>query len=151
MRGVDFTASSLHINRVRPTGFLGHLMSTTNEWPAHFPPQCPPADAADLSNTVFYLVEHNPPTAEDFRSARERDTFIGKPECERASLSCGLTREYILRLKDSIPRLKSMLVATSDLKAEHGKIKPTGRPGHHSMWLCAVALASAPTLFQVEQ
>lgn len=125
-------------------------MSTT-VWPTHFPSHCPPSDAADLSHTVLYLVTSDPPTADDFVSALERNWFVGKPDCERASLSCGITLEYIQQLRESVPRLRQMLIVESQLDASHGKIKPTGKPGHHSMWLLAVALQRAPTLFRVKQ
>ena len=119
------------------------------EWPSHFPANCPPVDAIDLEHTIFYLVEHDPPDQKDFLSAKERNTFAGKPECERASLSCGLTRSYIDQLKESVPRLRPMRVAESTLNSEHGKIKPTGKPGHHSVWLRAAALISATSIFRV--
>ena len=124
---------------------------TSTEWPNHFPQNCPPADADDLAHAVLYLVEGNPPTAEDFLSACERNQFVGKPECERASLSCGLTEKYIMQLKEAVPRLRTMHIAKADLIAGHGKIKPTGKPGHHSMWLYAGALKTAPSLFRVVQ
>ena len=98
---------------------------------------------------MLYLVKNNPPTSADFLSASQRGTFVGKPECLRASLSCGLTRSYIRQLQANIPNLRSMHVAESVLHSEHGKIQQTGKPGHYSMWLRRVALAKAPTLFRV--
>lgn len=44
-----------------------------------------------------------------------------------------------------------LLIAQALLHAEHGKLKPTGKPGHHSMWLRAAALGMAPSLFEVIQ
>ena len=124
-------------------------MSTPPEWPQHFPANCPPEDALDLTGTVWYLVAHDPPKPEDFRSATERNAFVGKPECERASLSCGRTHEYIASLRNAIPRLRTMHVACAESNSNHGKIKATGKPGHHSMWLTAAALRDAPTRFRV--
>lgn len=127
-------------------------MSTQNQsavWPHHFPANCPPTDARDLSDTTYYLVENNPPVAADFRSALEKGWFKTQPQCERASLSCGLSEPYILQLRKAIPRLSNHLVSTSTLTKDDGKIKQTGKPGHHSMWLCDLVLNNAPKLFKV--
>lgn len=121
----------------------------TGEWPPHFPIGCPPRDAAELSGNVLYLVRSNPPAAEDFLSAAERGAFPDAPACERAALSCGLTRDYIERLRRSVPRLRAMHVARASLQAHHGKLKQTMKPGHHSMWLRTAALRAAPRLFEV--
>ncbi len=126
-------------------------IETHPEWPEHFPPGCPPADARDLADPVLYLVSSNPPVAKDFESAAQRGAFPGAPACERAALSCGLTLTYIAALRKSVPRLRSMMIAQALLHAEHGKLKPTGKPGHHSMWLRAAALGMAPSLFEVIQ
>lgn len=53
---------------------------TPKEWPDHFPPGCPPADAHDLSGIVYMLVATDPPTPEDMECAIDRKSFIGKPE-----------------------------------------------------------------------
>ena len=47
--------------------------SEMEEWPRHFPDHCPPAAASDLSGEVLYLVKSDPPVAEDFLSASERN------------------------------------------------------------------------------
>lgn len=119
------------------------------EWPRHFPPGCPPTDAHDLAGLVLYLVGSSPPTSEDFESAAERGAFPDAPDCHRAALSCGLTLDYITKLRDDVPRLRSKMIAQANLQPEHGKLKQTGKPGHHSMWLRAAALSSAPALFEV--
>lgn len=132
---------------------LGNASGTTapgaSQWPSHFPACCPPADADDLGGPVFLLVATDPPTAPDLESAKERDTFKGKDECRRASLSCGVTLEYITELRDNSPRLKYHLIASARLTAADGKIKQVGSPGHHSMWLRRASLQNGTTLFQV--
>lgn len=126
-------------------------MDISPEWPAHFPPGCPPADARDLDGPVLYLVSSNPPVAKDFESAAQRGAYPGAPACERAALSCGLTLDYITTLRKAVPRLRPMMIAQALLGAECGKLKQTGKPGHHSMWLRAAALERAPSLFKVIQ
>ncbi len=115
------------------------------EWPEHFPRGCPPTDALDLEHRVYYLVATSVPTAKDMECAIERNTHVGRPECLRASLSCGLDAAHVEEMR-KYPRLKRHLLAYADLKPEHGKIKQTGAPGHHSMWLRAVVLPTAHTL-----
>lgn len=119
-----------------------------NEWPAHFPADCPPAASSPLDGRVFYLVGSSPPVAEDFESALERDAFRDEPACQRAALSCGLTLEYVLALR-KFPRLKKHHVASATLRPEQGRIQATRGRGHHSMWLRADALRAAPSLFEV--
>ena len=52
-------------------------------------------------------------------------------------------------LRANSKRLRNHLVAKAELKAEHGKIKQTGAPGHYSLWLRAAHLAVGPLLFKV--
>ena len=124
-------------------------MSVPQEWPAHFPDCCPPSDASDLDCTVYYLVSKNPPEHSCFLSAKERDAFKGKNECERASLSCGISLEYISALRDSTPRLMEHYIAAARLRPSDGRFSQTGKPGHHSMWLRSASLDQAPIKFTV--
>ena len=126
-------------------------LSETVIWPTHFPRNCPPPDADSLSHVVYYLVASKPPIPDDFRSALERGSFVGKPECQRASLSCGLKFDDISSLQKSIPRLRNFMVSIAKLREEHGKIMQTGNPGHYSLWLFGNALLAAPKLFEVPE
>lgn len=119
------------------------------EWPEHFPPACPPVDARELSDCVYYLVNHDPCQRSDFSSAAERGVFPTAPECERAALSCGLSLTYIRGLKAAVARLRFYKVAMGELLPIHGKLKQTGRPGHYSMYLRAAWLERATELFKV--
>ena len=119
------------------------------EWPAHFPPCCPPTDAAPLSGIVYMLVATNPPTATDTECAMDRGTHKNGDPCLRASLSCARDANHLTELRKAVTRLKGHMVAAASLDATHGKIKQTGRPGHFSMWLRARILKVAHTLFKV--
>lgn len=119
------------------------------EWPVHFPPGCPPADAADLSGVIYMLVETNPPTERDMKCASDRGSFRNKPECLRASLSCARDVEHLKEVCANSPRLANHHVASATFQPQHGKIKQTGAPGHHSMWLRAKYLAIGHTMFRV--
>lgn len=119
------------------------------EWPAHFPPACPPRDAEDLRGTVYMLVATDPPTPTDMECAIDRRTFIGKPECARASLSCARDPEHLADLRRNSKRMRNFLIASAAFSAEHGKIMQTGGPEHYSMWLRRHALSVAHTMFTV--
>ena len=75
--------------------------------------------------------------------------FVGEPECLRASLSCGRTEEFVLKLRKAIPRLRPMRPAVAELDVGHGVIQKTRGPGHYSVWLTRAALGAAPGLFRV--
>lgn len=121
----------------------------TSLWPDHFPSDCPPENAKDVQHEIYYLVAHVPPQADDFLSALQKGFFQDSDPCQRASLSCGLSRKYIEALRASIRRLRSHRVAKASLCPHHGKIKETGHPGHHSLWLRSDALRQALEIFEV--
>jgi hypothetical protein len=116
----------------------------------HFPAGCPPKDADDLGGTVYLLVETNPPTAKDMECAIDRGSFVGKCECQRASLSCARDSDHLRALRGTSKRLRRHLIAKGALNAEHGKIKQTGGAGHYSMWLRTKWLSVGHTLFRVQ-
>lgn len=119
------------------------------EWPSHFPTNCPPADALDLNGTVFLLIATDPPTDEDMKCAIDRGTHRNKPECLRAALSCAVESDHLEEVRQASPRLKHHKLACASLKPHHGKIKQTGSPGHHSMWMRAQHLAIGYQLFSL--
>jgi hypothetical protein len=123
--------------------------ASPSEWPAHFPACCPPVRAQDARGTVYLLVANDPPAPQDFLSAKERGAFKSFEECRRSSLSCGITLDYIIELRDSVSRLGEHHVASATLTAADGKIEQTGAPGHHSLWLRLMALQNAPSVFKV--
>lgn len=125
----------------------GHAVA---EWPQHFPAGCPPKDADDLSGIVYMLVETDPPTPTDMKCAVDRGSFIGQPECDRASISCARDSQHLRDLRGNSKRLRRHLIANGTFSPEHGKIKQTRGPGHYSMWLRAKYLSIGHTLFKVQ-
>jgi hypothetical protein len=125
------------------------------EWPAMFTHpdgSCPPADAVDLDGEIFVLVASSPPTADDFRNAKERGVFPGVPHCLRVGLSCALAAAALVKRQKRVPRLKNHLIASAPLRPAHGKHKQTTDDlTHYTMWLRTVALQAAPGLFSVRQ
>ncbi len=120
-------------------------------WPLHFPTSCccPPEDARKINDEVFFLVRQDPPLADDFQSASEKGLHPMGEQCERAALSTGIQLDYIIDLRKVIPSFRHRLISCARLEESHGRIKQTGKPGHHSLWLTAEALLSAPTIFKV--
>jgi hypothetical protein len=119
------------------------------EWPALFPPGCPPGDANPANGSYYYLVINNPPNSEDMKSASERGVFLGEDECERASLSCWSDVASAKGLKSNVPRLRGTYIAKFRLEPKHGMIKQTRSPSHHSLWLRAQYHASSQKLLEV--
>ncbi|MEZ4406807.1 MAG: hypothetical protein R3A52_10065 [Polyangiales bacterium] len=123
-------------------------MSDDREWPEHFPPGCPPADANDLSGELFYLA-HNPNKPDDFLSAAERGAFVGHDENDRASLSCWTVAAPLDDLR-KMPRHKEKVVVRGKFEAVDGKFKPTGKnaaAGHRSTWFRAATHSQLPKRF----
>lgn len=130
-------------------GELVTMVSSSGAWPSHFPSCCPPSDARDLNDRVYYLVSSFPVEAKDMLSAKERDVFKSRDECQRAALSCYLAYDHIVAVRQTVPRLRSYRVAEATLEPRHGKIKQTGQTKeHHSMWLCVDTIAAADKLFR---
>lgn len=118
------------------------------EWPQHFGPGCPPASAHPFDGELFYLVEACPPRSDDFKCAINRGCFLDQPHCLRAGLSCAVDSSALEKRRERVPRLRTFRVASATLCETHGRYeRTTDAPDHYTMWLTAVALAGAPTLF----
>src|SRR5665213_2961628 len=99
-------------------------------------PDCPPAGAVE-TNSVFYCChEYNPAGPSDFRTAAQRNHFLGLDECRRRSYS--IMRE--LRDAKSLKKLYPMVrrfISAGDIVPHHGFVLHTGGryQSHHSLWL----------------
>ncbi len=125
-----------------------HSENPLPEWPEHFPADCPPGDAQPADGVV-YLAAHDPPTAEDWKSAQERGHYLKLPQCRRVSLSCFRSAEqleFVLRM----PQHHGKVVHRAELGPEHGVLKLTEPPPNHlSLWLKRTWCARAGELFFV--
>lgn len=108
------------------------------EWPDYYPENCPPAEAEPASGTVYRLVRHNPPQAEDFLSTWEE--FPGRFQ-ELNIRICG-TSVYtdlkdIDRLKDRVPQLRSRKTAKGELNQHLGRTQRTEavEKSHITWWI----------------
>jgi len=118
------------------------------EWPANYPPSCPPEDAAPTGGDVYRFVGNDPPKPDDMRSWLELGLGKGR-DCQRAALSCSLTREHLEEVRRAVPTRRSDRIARATLSVEHGKLAQTGALGHHSLWLRHRFHSSIHRLFEV--
>ena len=108
------------------------------QWPDYYPENCPPEEAEPASRTVYRLVRHNPPQAEDFLSTWEE--FPGRfpePTIKNSGVSVYTDPQDIERLKKRIRQLKGRKTAEGELDPMHGLIQPTEgkEKSHHTWWI----------------
>ena len=108
------------------------------QWPDYYPENCPPKEAKPASGTVYRLVRHNPPQAEDFLSTWEE--FPGrfpKPTIKNSGVSVYTNLQDIERLKKRIRQLKDRKTAEGKLNPMFGLIQRTeGKEKfHHTWWI----------------
>ena len=113
------------------------------KWPEFFPDNCPPAEAEPASGTFYRLVRHNPPRAEDFKSAFEENPklFTHIPMVKRCGLSVHKdpqdSERLRERLKNRARKFKNRQIAEGTLNPTLGMIKhtPSLEQSHHSWWI----------------
>lgn len=119
-----------------------------SEWPDFFPENCPPEDAGDVDGAVYRFVKKKDPRPADFVSHLERGLRPEMPECLRAGLSCSIDLEHMKQVKESVPYRKRQTIAACSMKPEHGKIKQTLKPPHHTLWARRTVLPQLHELFK---
>ncbi len=120
-----------------------HTERTTKlEWPDFYPENCPPAEAEQASGTVYRLVRHDPPQAEDLKTYFEENPrfFDSKPEllCKGCGVSVYTDLRDIRRLKKRSKKLKNRHIAEGKLNPTLGRIQHTPsrrRKSHHTWWV----------------
>ena len=105
-------------------------------WPKHFPTQCPPSSAHEMSGLIYRFINNNTPKDKDFLSYYERD-----PEehdnCKARGLSVLKTYADCLEMRKGIPALKKKKIATGTLPTGSGVINKTPSfncVNHHTWW-----------------
>ncbi len=106
------------------------------KFPDTWPSDCPPGDALDAEGTVFRIVNHNPPAAEDFVTSFESGAFPSRPACLRCGLSVHRILADAIHTKTKYPKLGSW-IAQGMLTQGCGKTKQTGQASHTTWWICA--------------
>ncbi len=108
------------------------------EWPDYYPENCPPGDAEPASGTVYRLVRHNPPQAEDFLSTWEE--FPGRfpePNIRICGTSVYTDPQDIERLKKRVRHLRDRKTAKGEISRQHGMILKTKavEKTHTTWWI----------------
>ncbi len=124
------------------------------EFPEYLPDNCPPETAQAASGKVYYLVNNEPPTPEDFLSKRQKNPKLRFPKDEKECRACGISVyteiEDLLKARQEFPGLGNLKVAVGNLTPNLGVIEPTPSrkfPSHHTLWLAIDA--QAWTVFHV--
>ncbi len=106
-------------------------------FPADWPPCCPPPDAVLAHGTVYRVVKNKPPTSLDFRSLFEEGRRLrpGGDECMFRGLSVFRTITDAHHQREAFPRMGAY-VAHLGLSEQHGKMKLTNgqQPSHTTWW-----------------
>ena len=106
-------------------------------WAEELPPKCPPTSAQDPSGeTLYRLVETDPPTAIDFQSYSARGWAVSpttKPcQAKALSLYVSIERCNVLR---KMPRFRAHRLALLVLQPGDGVLK-VGQSDHVHWWPC---------------
>lgn len=108
------------------------------QYKEELPDGCPPPDAEDIHDVVFYrLVKSHPPTEEDFTSLKAQNQTKNHKshECEACALSVFVELSGAVELL-KLPTQKGKQIAKLKLGSNTGKHKRTfNRPHHHSWWI----------------
>jgi len=111
-------------------------------WPAYYPEECPPDDAADPDGEFYRFVKCDPPGAIDFLSNRELHPGMtysdSAVECRSCALSMIRDLSDVISMQQMVPGFRKRSVAIGTLQSEDGRIAhtPSQRcPSHHSWWI----------------
>lgn len=124
---------------------------TESIWPDHFPPDCPGEHGDPTEGIVYQFVRTNPPTRIDVASASEQGKFPDACPCQRVALSCYKDPEHLKQIQCSGGFWASCDIASCMLTPEMGRIKQTGKPKHHSLWLTKTALPVYLSRLEVQE
>lgn len=120
-------------------------------WPTHFPDQCPPSEASEISGIVFRLISKEDPIEFDFQSHYERAPSGNWPgmECASRGLSVFKSYEDCKVLQDAVPALRKKFIANATLGAGAGLIKetPSRNCNGHCTWWRSITAEEARALF----
>lgn len=120
-------------------------------WPTHFPSQCPPEEALEVSGRIFRLISKDGPKEFDFKSHYEREPAGGRTGSECISRGLSVLRSYqdCEVLKKAVPALRKKLVAEAQLESGVGLIgeTPSYSCAGHCTWWRSITVEEACELF----
>lgn len=103
-------------------------------FPKYFPEKCPHADAVEAEGEVYRIVKAAPPAESDFFTSYELSIFPKRDLCMRCGLSVFRQINDAYLMMDKYPNLGTR-IARGELSNQHGMLKQTGRPSHHTWWI----------------
>ncbi len=105
------------------------------------PPDCPPNDAIESDNGIYYrLVDTFPPTLEDFYSQKKKypnkNFYVNFSECIQKSCSIFSTYKSCDSVRKAFKSHRNQKIVKIVLSSSCGLIKRTGNtPNHYSWWI----------------
>ncbi len=110
-----------------------------NNYPAHYPKDCPPNHAVPASGDVYRFINGTNPKDKDFKSYYELkpNQNWGNKACQARGLSVYLTLRDCIVAIEQIPALKKKCIAKSELLQNHGVIASTpseNTQNHNTFW-----------------
>lgn len=106
-------------------------------FPKEWPTGCPPSEATPAKGVVYRTCDRSPPSSDDFKSYFQLGKAPKACPCLRAGLSVFRDMHDAVHHASSFRRIAGH-VTKADLRAEHGKIKPTpsknSGPSHTTWW-----------------
>ena len=111
-------------------------------WPADFPDNCPPEEAAPADGIYYRIVKDDPPRLEDFVSLYHRDNARAmrvieerkNTECETKGLSVYADADDAVSVARLFPKIGDKIASVA-LTPASGKILQTGSRSHHTWWI----------------
>ena len=122
----------------------GVSMTGSFTWPAHFPVDCPPAEASIVNRDFYRVVKTDPPQPTDFRSIYESDLVRARKfveeghlsKCETTGLSVYTDISDALGCARKYPRLGKNIALLSLTPDSGMEIHSQSRDyeSHHTWW-----------------
>ncbi len=107
-------------------------------WPAHFPKECPPGNATDVSGLVYRFIGGRNAREKDFTSHYERNPSANwEDPCKARGLSVVRTILDCYAMRDAVPSLRPKLAVVANVETKVGLIAPTPSnscDGHCTWW-----------------
>lgn len=125
-------------------------------WPTHYPAQCPPPHAVELTGTVFRFINGRSPADVDFLSHYERkpDGDWGHDPCKARGLSILRSIEDCQTMRSGVPALRKKRIAIASISGSAGVIANTPShtcEGHKTWWRTTPPSTLTPLFTRIEE
>lgn len=125
-------------------------------WPTHYPAQCPPSHAVELTGTVYRFINGRSPADVDFLSHYERkpDRDWGNDTCKAMGLSVLRSIEDCQTMRAGVPALRKKRIAVASINGSAGVIASTPShacEGHKTWWRTTPPSFLIPLFTRIEE